>query len=132
MLLFWVVLITASLPLLFFVRPGAVQILGGIILGMVALAVVALCVPTWGARQALRRVKTAELDRVRDQILEARESREDARLPGLLAWEARVQSAPEWPIDARSLRLTGLYVLIPVLSWTGGALVERIVDALMN
>ena len=54
-----------------------------------------------------------ELDRVRTEIRNARQDRDDARLPGLLAWEARIESAPEWPIDASALRLSGLYVLIP-------------------
>ena len=67
-----------------------------------------------GARQALRIAKAAELDRVRGQIRGAREARHDSSLPGLLAWETRIASVPEWPIDARSLRLAGLYVLIPL------------------
>ena len=34
----------------------------------------------------------------------------------------------EWPFDARSLGRLGLYLLIPLASWIGGALVERALD----
>jgi hypothetical protein len=72
------------------------------------------------------------LTRVRAQIAEARQTRDDVRLPGLLAWESRVESVPEWPIDAAALRRIALYLLIPLGSWVGGALVERLVDALLR
>jgi hypothetical protein len=101
-------------------------------LGFAVLSAVAVAVPTWGAHRALAAAKQAELERVRDQIREARERREDTRLPGLLAWEQRIAAASEWPIDARSLRLTGLYLLIPFVGWIAGALVERAVDTLLG
>jgi hypothetical protein len=58
--------------------------------------------------------------------------RRGASLPGLLAWESRVERVPEWPIDAGALRRIALYLLIPLGSWMGGALVERLVDALLR
>jgi len=135
MLLFWVLAISLSFPYMVLsidVSAESLRFLALACVFMLALAAAALGIPTWGARQALRGAKLAELGRVREQIRDAREARDDIRLPGLLAWEARVESAPEWPIDARSLRLTGLYVLIPVFSWVGGALVERVVDAVVG
>ena len=135
MLLFWVLMISLNFPVIFVaaaVGAEALRFLGFIVLLLLVLAGAALAIPTWGARQALRAAKGAERDRVREQIRHAREGREDARLPGLLAWEARIESASEWPIDASSLRLAGLYVLIPVLSWVGGALVERVVDGVVG
>ena len=53
----------------------------------------------------------------------------EERLPGLLAWEGRVEAVSEWPIDAATLRRPGIFVLLPLGSWIGGALVERLVDA---
>jgi hypothetical protein len=135
MLLFWVLMISLSLPVMFAnsgISAQGLLIVGGLAVLMLVLAVAALLIPTWGARQAVRRAKAEELDRVREQIRNARKARDDSRLPGLLAWEERIDSVSEWPIDAGSLRLTGLYVLIPVLSWVGGALVERVVDAVVG
>ena len=55
-----------------------------------------------------------------------------SRIDELLSWEARVEAVREWPIDARALRRFGLYLLIPLLSWSGGALMERGIDALLD
>jgi hypothetical protein len=136
MLLFWVLMHSLQGPFLLFadvhLSVEGVLVLIAVSLLMLALACAALAIPTWGARQALLTAKTAELERVRGQIHAARQARDDTSLPGLLAWEARIASVPEWPIDAGSLRLTGLYVLIPLLSWVGGALVERVVDELVG
>ena len=135
MLLFWVLMISLSLPFTFFavsLSADSLRYLGLMSLLLLVAAGVALAIPTWGARQALRSAKVAELDRVRQQIRAARHARDDARLPGLLAWETRIESASEWPLDASSLRRSGLYVLIPVLSWVGGALVERVVDVVVD
>jgi hypothetical protein len=49
----------------------------------------------------------------------------DLRLPGLLAYEARVERVREWPFDLPVLLRFGLYVLILLGSWVAGALVER-------
>ena len=54
------------------------------------------------------------------------------RLPGLLAFEARIAAAREWPFDAATLRRFGILLLLPVLSWLGGALVERGVDQILD
>jgi hypothetical protein len=54
------------------------------------------------------------------------------RLPGLLAFEARIEAAREWPFDAATLRRFGIVLLLPLVSWLGGALVERGVDTLLD
>jgi predicted MFS family arabinose efflux permease len=38
----------------------------------------------------------------------------------------------EWPVDASTLTRFALYLAIPVGSWLGGALVERLVNALLD
>ena len=55
-----------------------------------------------------------------------------SRIEELLSWEARIEAVREWPIDARALRRLGLYLLIPLLSWSGGALVERGIENLLD
>jgi hypothetical protein len=130
----WLVMIGLGLVLLFDPNTSG-PVLGGVLLSMLAfssMAALALAIPTWGAHQALAAAKQAELDRVRTQLREAREGREDARLPGLLAWEQRIRSVSEWPIDARSARLTSLSVLIPFAGWVAGAFVERAVSAVFG
>ena len=96
---------------------------------LASFAVVALVLPCRGVHRALRSAKRTELEEVRSQIAEARRTREDTRLPGLLAWEARIEGLSEWPIDAAALGRTGLFLLLPLASWVGSALVERLVNA---
>ena len=38
----------------------------------------------------------------------------------------------EWPFDASTLARFGLYLLIPLGSWAGGALVERLINAILG
>jgi hypothetical protein len=50
-------------------------------------------------------------------------------LGDLLAYRAFVESVPEWPFDAPARTRFLLYLAIPIGSWLGGALVERLLDA---
>jgi hypothetical protein len=109
--------------------------------GVVALGLAALVVPSWGLHTAIREAKAAELARVRRALhgdpaaLDASPLARDAeRLStlDLALWQDRVEALREWPFDARALRRFGLYLLIPLGSWVGGALVERLVDRLVE
>jgi hypothetical protein len=108
----------------------------------ITLSAVAIVIPTLGAHGCIREAKVAELAEVRHAIERAREAAMDAnhpesaaaatRLPGLIAYETHIAGVPEWLLDARSLVRVGLYLLIPVASWVGGALVERVVDTALE
>ena len=52
-----------------------------------------------------------------------------SKMGGLLALEARIQAAREWPIDFSTIGRLAFYLAIPLISWIGGALMERAVDA---
>jgi len=132
----WLVMTAIGIPALVtppasvdadFVRQGMLMTVG-----LSGFAFLALFLPTRGARRLMADAKCLELDRVRREIAEARREREDARLPGLLAWESRVEAVSGWPIDAATLRRLGVFVLLPLGSWIGGALVERPVDAALR
>jgi hypothetical protein len=49
-------------------------------------------------------------------------------LTDLLAYQERIESLRDWPMDASAFRRFGLYLLIPLGSWLGSALVERLLD----
>jgi hypothetical protein len=97
--------------------------------------------PLRAVHQRVRAAKQAELDRVgaairgedralRASPIGARSS--DASLADLLAWRDFVESRPAWPFGG-SLRLRLLiFVVIPLGSWLGGALVERLLDGLLG
>jgi hypothetical protein len=128
----WLAFMALSMPVML-APPAALSetmpIFLVMMLVLVSFSAVALILPCRGAHRVLRAAKRSELEEVRRQIAEARRAREDTRLPGLVAWEARIEGLSEWPIDATALRRTGLFLLLPVASWVASALVERLVDA---
>jgi hypothetical protein len=95
----------------------------------------------FGVHRRIREAKAAELARVVAAIrgepaalagsaIARREA--NAGLADLIAWRGLVDSAREWPFDA-SMRLRFLlYLAIPVGSWLGGALVERLLGAVLG
>jgi hypothetical protein len=108
---------------------------------LVAVAIGSFVIPVRGVHANLRAAKKADLVRVRAEIRRDREAvaalgpeATDAagRLPGLLAFEARIGAAREWPFDAATVRRFGIVLLLPLISWLGGALVERGVDTLLD
>jgi hypothetical protein len=108
----------------------AVVVLGGLVL---VQNVATLMIPLRGLRDRLRVAKREELARIHAAIrgepdalagsLIAR--REAPSLSDLLAWCRFVESVSEWPIDVGTLGRSALLVGLPLLSWIGGALVER-------
>jgi hypothetical protein len=101
------------------------------------LGVASLVLPCFGVHQRLAEAKQTELARLRAAIEASSAAllstgtpspETDTRLPALIAWEARVQQAGEWPFDTPTLLRFALLVLIPIASWVAGALVERLVD----
>ena len=99
------------------------------------MGIAALMLPVRGLRRAIGRAKLAELERVRAEISRERDgalandgegkTTATQRLPGLLAYEERIERVREWPFDFPARLRFGLYVLIPPMSWVAAALVER-------
>ena len=50
----------------------------------------------------------------------------------LVTYKTQVESTREWSFDSSTLLRFGLYLLIPVASMIGGALVERVVDMVLD
>ncbi len=102
------------------------------------VGLVILLVPAREVRSLIQAVKRDELARLEPLL---RQARDDAltgdastkgQLSDLLAYKTQVESTPEWPFDSSSLWRFGLYLLIPVASMVGGALVERVVNTVLD
>ena len=83
--------------------------------------------------QKILRVKHDELGRLRRQIDAVRDAAAgDAtaatRLQGLLAYEARIMAAPEWPFDQTTLVRVCASALILTVPWFGQAVAAYVVD----
>ena len=102
------------------------------------IGLVVLLRPAREVRSLIRAVKREELAQLepllrqaRDDTLKGDESTQ-GRLTDLLAYQSRVESTPEWPFDTSTLLRFGLYLMIPIGSMVGGALVERVVDMVLD
>lgn len=100
-----------------------------------------LVLPVRGIHRRIRQAKQDELARVNrairgdatalaDSAIASR--REPTSLSDLIAYRGLVEAAREWPFDASTVKRFGLYLLIPLGSWSGGALVERLIDTLLD
>jgi len=104
---------------------------------LVAAAVLALFLPTWGIHQRLKALKQSELKEIRSAIKSRRDpltrSVDDAQqLRADLALEQRLMEVSEWPFDAGSYGRVALYVFLGFGSWVGAALVERMLGSLAS
>lgn len=104
----------------------------------VGLGFFGLLMPAREVRSLIQAVKREELARLEALLRQARnevltgDASTQGRLTDLLAYKTQVESTPEWPFDSSTLLRFGLYVLIPVASMIGGALVERVVDMVLD
>ena len=105
------------------------------------LATGVFVLPVRGLRRQIRARKAEELALVREDIRRSRELAAEsgpesgpagAKLPGLLAYKHEIQAVREWPFDAPTLTRFFLYVAIPIGSWIGGALVERLLGVALD
>lgn len=136
---YWIV--GASIAALLFLDAAAWGIVLAVDAATIGVGIAAFLLPVRGVRARIRAARARELAWVREEIARARAAlagegaeadARAARLPALLAWEARVADVPEWPFDTPTLVRFALFLLVPIGSWLGGALVERIVDTWMG
>ncbi len=93
--------------------------------------------PMLRVRHRISVAKEAELERLRAEIgravaQERGDAHAAARLPGLVAYEARIQAVREWPFDNSTLMRVGAYVLIPTIPWFGQAVVNDLLERLAH
>jgi hypothetical protein len=123
---------------LFLLEWGYAAMVGGIALSTAVFAALGLMLPVRGAHRRIRAAKQAELDACQDALRRAHRDSildDDAslgRVADLLVYERRLEAVRVWPFDTSTLTLFALYLLIPVGSWLGGALVERAIDTLLE
>jgi hypothetical protein len=137
----WVAVSLVGTLFVYTSRPGGIIAMLPFFVCLLGLATAAFVLPIRGLRRHIRARKTEELVQLRDEIRRNRElvtksgtesADAGARLPGLLAYMNQVESVREWPFDAPTLTRFFLYVAIPLGSWVGGALVERLLGAALD
>lgn len=112
---------------------GALMALG--LATVAAFACAAFVLPLIGPHARIRAAKQAELAALRPAIRAARDaafapggSPRPGHLADLVAWEARVAGAGEWPIESSTLLRFGLYLALGLGSWIGAGLVQYVLE----
>lgn len=96
-----------------------------------------ITLPLLGIRRQITRKRVqllADLDRRLDgiggeQSLAGLSAQTLTEIDTLLDLRQRIVSAPGWPLDLAGVRRIVLYIILPPLTWTAAALVERLVDS---
>lgn len=137
----------ARTPLIWFVVSAVAFLflvggdLDGFTIGLIACCAamgVALFVSTLlRIHRQIKAAKDAELEHIRRQIEVARDGLHNdaaaaARIHGLIAYEKRIEDAPEWPFDQSTLVRVGAYILIPTVPWFGQAVAGYMIEHLAH
>ncbi len=113
-------------------------LVGSITLYGVVVALVGLFLPVWALRERIQEEKAKEAEWCNARIPVARSAlrKGDAaagqELAGLLMYSKEVNEVHAWPIAPGGFARFTLFLLIPLGSWAGGALVERVVDSALG
>ena len=83
----------------------------------------------------IQAAKKTELERLRKEVDTLRhqihvDPNASLKLQGLLAYEARIASAPEWPFDQTTAMRVGASALILTVPWFGQALAQSLIEHL--
>jgi hypothetical protein len=117
---------------------GAALVLGTATLAWTGAAA---WLPLRGVHARMRRAKAEELARVHAAIRGDASALAESAIAGrgasagladLVAWRALVLAAPEWPLPPALRARFALYLALPLGSWLGGALAQRLLDALLG
>ncbi|MDF1846318.1 MAG: hypothetical protein P1U69_03870 [Parvibaculaceae bacterium] len=115
-----------------------VLLVASITLYGVVAAFVGLFLPVWALRERIQIEKAKEAAWCHKRIPEARAALRDSKpgagqdLAGLLMYLKEVNEVHAWPIAPGGIARFTLFLLIPLGSWGGGALVERMVDSALG
>ncbi len=127
---------------MFWVLDSAGQANVSLAVAVLGLAIVALIAPTRGVHRSIAAAKARELAIVSQAIrLErgtalsprrAKSPPDDARLGNLIQYQAFVKSIREWPFDLSIVSRSSLFILLGAGSWLGGAVVELLLNRLVD
>jgi hypothetical protein len=105
--------------------------------GGIALVVIAGLLPLLGVRARLAAIQKTEIAWCDTEIAAERVRvrnttvRDPGRLADLVAYRTAVRDASPWVVDSPAARRFVLYLLIPLLSWVGSALVQEVLQRSM-
>lgn len=120
---------------LLFVGSGVTIYTAFLLLGCAAIGVWVFVGTLSLIHHRIRQAKAAALDELRTEITDLKTRLHDdpaapAKLQSILAYEARIAAAPEWPFDQTILVRLGASALILTVPWFGQAFAGLVVEHL--
>ena len=113
-----------------------VWVVGAWILFAVGIAI-GLLLALLPLHRLIRDAKRSELDWCRDALIRERTKLREggaqrSRSDEIVTYRDVVEGVSTWPADSPIFVRFSLYLLIPLGSWAGGAMVERVIDSLLG
>jgi hypothetical protein len=105
------------------------------------IVLVGTLLPILGIHRNLKETKRAEIARVtraihgdRAALAETRLAGESASVPisNLVLYRQTVASISDWPLDSVAAVRMGFIIVVPVLAWIAGALVDRVINKVLG
>jgi len=126
----------ASVLSLFLFEPGFMTLMIQLTSIFAVVAWIGLILPLRGIRRKIAEAKTRELDWCKAAVKTAIEQLKSGDKSGkslaeLVAYRNLIENTRSWPFDNPTLTRFALYLLIPLGSMLGGALVERGLDLIL-
>ncbi|MBT4522471.1 MAG: hypothetical protein HOC23_20945 [Halieaceae bacterium] len=115
---------------LFLLEPGFIPLLIRTTITFAVIAWIGLMLPLRGIRKKIRMAKEKEQAWCRQALISARNQLKSGTsgqqpIAEIIAYQSMIESIRNWPFDNPTLTRFALYLLIPLGSMFGGALVER-------
>lgn len=123
----------SSVLSLFLLEPGYALLMIQILTVFAIFAWIGLMLPLRGIRKNIRIAKEEELDWCQQALKRARvqlktSANDHQSIVEIAAYKSVIESVRNWPFDNPTLVRFALYLLIPIGSMFGGAIVERGLD----
>jgi len=127
----------ASVLALFLLEPGFVVLMAQLLTLFTTFAWAGLMLPLRGIRKKISEAKEAELQWCQQALIKARAQLknndcEQQSIVEISAYRTVIEDVRNWPFDHPTLVRFALYLLIPIGSMFGGAIVERGLDLLLG
>lgn len=112
-------------------------VLAGFWIVSIIFAWIGMMLPLRGIRRMIRKAKRRELQWCKESLKRSRDSMKSGSdnkptIAEIMAFQNVIESIRNWPFDSPTLIRFTLYLLIPLGSWLGGALVERGLDLILS
>lgn len=105
-------------------------------IGSMTIIGIELAIALVPLQRVIQQKKRSELDWCGDALMrertKLRSGNEPSRMDEIVAYRDVIKGVSAWAGDMSSSLRLSLYLLLPLGSWAGGAVVERIIDALLG